>query len=354
MRTHLERFMHVLTALRAEAVRLSGHDHEPDECKTLLKDAGGLLETFLKEHVYGANAPGGLFLLINGLGEVGVSQVDREKLHFLRTRYNRAKHESAYAAPVDDAITALGDAVDIVASWRGQALGTSEDIAAPSYRRRVWLAGWDHFAHGDGEIQIIAPVDPDDTDFPPLLDLIYLKGLAWPGVLDPLDADVLEAGGLIPQRFLDRWENDGDFAGARVFEGEYRELLRVLAGDELRLDLIDFLKRENNRSAMRSATAFAAIDAARAGLSEGSQEDRVRAVMTIAAGDYGVPATAEVALRCASEHLVLIDAVDERNRRTLTGPRFVSHARLDRERRMAVASAPTALISMNHELLLVT
>ncbi|MCB2199031.1 hypothetical protein KQI63_06470 [bacterium] len=352
MSTNLERLQNRISFLRDEAIYLSGRDHDPSDFAALLKNAGGMLETFLKAHIHPTGRNWNFERLIDELASMGISAQGISSLHLLRRRYNAAKHDPAYDAGMDEVIEALDGAVSALSEMLGRSIGSSEHDAVSAYRRRVWLASWDHFVHGDGEVHVILPVAENDCDFPFSIDVIYLKGLAWPDVLLPLGDSIHPAQGLIPQKFLDMWEKEEDFAGARVFDGVYKDLLRALVGAELRLDLLPFLKRENDPMAMLTAIAFASVDALSEHGAFSSIEEMKNEVLAYGARDYAAPRTSPLAIKAAERFCSLLDEVPSATQSEISGPRFVSAHRFEQALAQAVAHDDGAAITDELELVL--
>lgn len=337
MATNLQALQQRIRFLEQEAVYLSGRDHEPSDFADLLTNAGTWLERFLKAHIHPRGHNWKFVRLINELASIGVAAPAVASLHLVRRRYNSAKHDPAYEPSIDDVTGALGGLLVVLHGLAGRAFGTSEQEVAPAYRRRVWLASWDHYVHGDGEVHVMLPVGESDCDLPPSIDTIYLKGLAWPDVLKPLGASVRPAQGVVPQRFLDAWEREGDFAGARVFEGAYRDLLRVLAGAELGLDLLPFLKRENDRMAMLIAVAFASVDTVRSQGPFDSIKHMSDEIKAHAAREYAAPRASPLVVQAVARFSVLLNAVPPERFPQVAGPRFLPHAKFNQAVRTAVA-----------------
>jgi hypothetical protein len=352
VRSHLQRILDTLTTLRSEATRLAGRDHEPSECASLLKDGGGSIETFLKAAAYPSKKKGTFEKLIDDLPTIGAPAVGLPALHLLRQRYNSAKHEHTFAPTTREVIDALDGAIVTLAGWRGLGIGATETPAPVLYRRTLWLASWDHYVHGDGEVQVFLPVLEEETDFPTAIDIIYLKGLAWPGVLDPLGADIAPAQDRIPKKFIDMWESDGDCAGARAFEGEYRDLLRALAQAELCLDLIPFLKREADASSMRTAVAFAAVDVARGWNGDATKKELIEAIQHVAAVDYAAPRAAPLPRKFADSFAALLSNLPPNELGSLTGPRFVTVRKFDELAHSARSQGDGVQISAGFEFVL--
>jgi hypothetical protein len=200
-------------------------------------------------------------------------------------------------------------------------------------------------------VHIIAPVDESESSAP-TIDLIYVEGLAYPGALTPLGNSIREPEGLIPGKFLAEWAGEGDFAGARVFDGEYRDLLRALVGKELRLDLISFLKRESSPSSMRTAAAFAAVDVVRDPSSPSDEEGLITAILMRGVTDYAAPDTAQLSREFAAKFGRLLLRVPQADRHRITGPRYLAPSAVSQLKRNAIAESEVALVNTAHELVI--
>lgn len=323
MNTNLEKLICEFRSLHAEAIRIAGKDHEDSDLNALLKVAGGALEVFLKGHVH-VGRKWVLARLISDLDIFGIGANEIQVLDKLRDDYNSAKHDPCFSVTASGVAKTIGDALDVLGSWRGKKIGTTEALATSKYKRTLWLAGWDHYVHGDGEVHIMAPSIEGDRVRPPSIDLIYLKGLAWPTVLDSLGAAVLRPEGLIPEKYLSEWAAEGDFAGARVYQGDFRELIKVLSSEELNLDLIPFLKRENDPNAMFNAVALAFVDVLPGLLTELDVGQHPEIILRQAALEYATPPGSRLARRFADGFSGFWLKVPSDLRRPLSGPRFVS------------------------------
>lgn len=330
---------------------MAGHDHEVADLTAPLKEAGGTVETFLKDCVFPGSTRN-FYELNEDLAGLGIALTDRSALHALRRAYNAAKHDPCYAPSARDVIKVFDDAIATFVSWRGIGISSCDLPAPPVYRRTIWIVGWDHYAHGDIEVHIFAPVEDGNLDFPLGIDTIYLKGLVFPNILSRLGTAVRAGKGLIPQRFIDLWEGEGDCAGSFVFDGAYRDLLRELARSELRLDLADHLKRENNPLAMRTAAAFAAVDAARTTGAPAGADALREAVLACAAMDYAAPLTSSLLRRYAHDFSTLIAKLPLADRQQITGPRFVPGGKFRRLQATAAFVGESALVRPGPELVL--
>jgi hypothetical protein len=199
-------------------------------------------------------------------------------------------------------------------------------------------------------VQVFLPADETEW-LPNSIDTIYLRGLAWPSVLAPLGAAVRAASGVIPDKFIQQWEADGDCAGARVFDGDYRDLIRTLVGAELVLDLVDFLKREADYNSMRTALAFAAVDVAGTGLL-GDGDVLTEEILHIAATEYAAPRAARLPRALAPRFAKLLTAVPEKDRSSLSGPRFVTGTKFRQLQAGALATDGDLMIASGPELVI--
>lgn len=353
MATNLDYMIAGMIAFRRRAVELSGEDHLSEDSAAILKDVGGRLETFFKEHIVpilGSRV--GFAQLIEALSGFGISVGDIAALHALRLDYNLAKHEPKFMLKAEVVCKHTDKAIKILNEFRGRGIATSEaQRVVPQYSRTIWLASWDHYIHGDGEINVFAPVD-ETEDEPPLIDLIYVNGLAWPGLLVPLGATVQSAEGSIPKKFIDAWTIGEDFAGARVFRGAYRDLLKVFSQYELRLGILSFLKREQQDVSMRTAIAFSVVDAAAKGFKVPEEVDGIIAAsMVISAADYAAPQEAVLARKYSDAMAQLLKALPEGVYvPILRGPRFVGEIGFDALKVQAMALQNDVMITGDFEL----
>ena len=308
---------------------LAKEPYEPSDVRDVLSTLGAQTELFLKSVVFPAKNPRNtLEWFIDELGTVGVPQSLRDNLHELRRKYNTAKHDPTSVIPIVTANQIVRDARDSISHVVSNHLGSVDAVSSPHLHRVYWIAAWDHYVHGDTEVHVILPIDSEHWLGPPTLDIVYINGLAWGSVKDDLDAlgDVHDGRGIIPDIQYDRFNADSDFAGALVFEGDYRDLITTLASKELRQDLIPGLNRHEDSSAMINAFLLAAVDIASAC---GPDESLVDDIKQQAIRVYAVPNEFRHAEHLAEGMAEMIRNVATAERGNLTGPSWVGKDRFD-------------------------
>src|SRR5579884_1598352 len=157
MATQLDDVVARLRNLHRAAVFLIGHDHERDEVTALVREAGALVERFLKAHVLPSAVRGELDAAIGGLKALGVPAHERKRLERLRVLYNNAKHDPTFHAAPQEATALLLDLEHLFAGWVGRHVGRSEEHAQPRFMREVWVAAWDYFTQGDTQVMTFLP-----------------------------------------------------------------------------------------------------------------------------------------------------------------------------------------------------
>lgn len=266
--------------------------------------------------------------LIDGLEVLGVAAPHREALHALRIAYNEAKHNPMYEAPIQPVIDILINTKAGVGEIARLRLGDSDQPANAVTRRLLWFAAWDHYVGGDTEVSIFSPCSLD-IDFPPDIELIYLKMEDW----DTVKSELAAAGklclgrGCLPAKFFEFWSKEGDFLDAGSFEGDLRDMIAVFVRHERVEDIFPFLKREAQPYSMLAAALFAATDIARLRSLPRDPEQTVEAIVHAARTHYAAPATSKLLQKYAKTISLLIGKCSEEVRAHLAGPLWVGPKR---------------------------
>jgi hypothetical protein len=170
----------------------------------------------------------------------------------LRLAYNAAKHDPNTSVKLLDSIEVIRSAHETAQEivWRGIGLCTSR--VKPNADRVFWIAAWDHYIGGDTEVHVILPGESEHWLRPPMFDVVYINLAEWDQIKSKLSiVGVLKDGkGLIPYPQYVSFQSDGDFLQAMVFEGDYRQLISVLAQHEKRQELIPGLNRHDTGQSM--------------------------------------------------------------------------------------------------------
>jgi hypothetical protein len=260
--TYVDAITLTIGELRALAHR---HYEKQDVCDLLVRE-GARLEIFVKTTWFptlSANST-----LNHLIGQLPISaSTDAAVLHEFRKAYNAAKHDPVNTPALLELDSLLQRLRDAVARVNAIGLGITNTVTSASSKRVFWLAAWDHYIGGDTEIHFMFPGDTQHWLGPPEFDMIYIDALRWDAAKTALgQVGLLRDGrGIIPQRFLEAWEKEGDFLAALVFEGEYRDLLTAVGQFELRQELIVGLNRGDNASQSWVGALLACVDTASSG-----------------------------------------------------------------------------------------
>jgi hypothetical protein len=353
MRTQIEVQAEKTEQLRREAIELSGRDHTSDEMAGLMRDAGSQIELFLKDAIYaGTRNRDSSYDLIEGLRTQGIPAKVVDDLHAVRREYNEAKHDPAYPAPPNQVIERIGLASNSLAALQQHGIGNINAPSRETYRRTFWIGAWDHYIGGDTEIYVALPTTAEMRPRP--FDMIYIDGVAWDNVVAQLQAvgDLRLGRGTIPDSAYDFWSNEGDFLEAGSYQGNYREMIAILAANERRHDdLLPFLKRENDEQAVRNALLLAVVDVAEQYIPEDEQA-LAELISTTAAERYAIPRYAPQVKVWALILARLLLSVPEAARAGISGPLWVTPGSFAASREGRIAEMDGILVAADGRVLL--
>lgn len=291
MYTNGDEIVRCLEVSISDLTKLSYRIYSPADIIGIMSSIGAKLELYFKAVLFPRESPKRNFeYFINSLSGQ-VNQTDLDTLHDLRRNYNSAKHDPAYDIGLLEAQQKLNSVKDVLIRIAPLSLGLTNQPHSSSTKRVYWLAAWDHYIGGDTEIHVMVPSISEHFMGPPSLDMIYIDGLKW----DEAKAALAAAGrldnweGYIPKSYVSAWEGDESFLSAKIFEGEYRDLITSLGQFEKRLDLIYGLNRADSEQNVfiASLMAIADISASRA-----EQSDLEAEIIQQVTSTYFLPETA--------------------------------------------------------------
>jgi hypothetical protein len=347
MATYSEQLLADLQEARTKLAELFSRDYLPHEVTEIVGHIGPKVELFLKASVFPSkSARNTLESFINELLNHGIPQEDVDVLHNLRRTYNGAKHDPSLILNLLDVTKLLDQVIKVINKVASLNLGISNTLLRREHKRVFWVAVWDHFIHGDSEVQSYIPSMSADTVHPPLLDLIYIDIQAW----DDVNKELGSAGKFIsgkdfmPAEVYKSFTEDWDSLGAFIFEGHYRSLITVLASHELRQeDLLPFLQRHNNPNFMLQAFILATGDVApttdRLEVEEVSEQIQDQAVAV-----YAVPEEFQEKLKYATGMASMLSKIDRSRWTEISGPTWVTGTQFDEYREGALAIHETHYI----------
>jgi hypothetical protein len=187
----------------------------------------------------------------------------------------------------------------------------------------LYVAFWDHYTGGETEVAIMLP--SDHWLHVSSVDLFSMDFRSW---------DALKPRLLAHPRFRmgkehfapEVWQGfieEGDFLNAGVWEGDYGELVRILADYEDRdkaNSVLPFLARHNNNISVGTALTLAAVDIARSATAAMDAASLAQAIIARADAEYAMQATAACVPKAAEQIATLIASLRFARWPYLAGP----------------------------------
>lgn len=248
---------------------LSHQAFDADDVATIFQPVASSVELFLRSTAFPLSSRHDSFQkLINDLSSVGLSTTAIGLLHEFRNHYNKIKHEPGFTPSLVESKAILKGAHEALVSLVKLAPGRTNLPEDRAFVHQLQVALWDHFTSGDTEVSISLP--SDHWTGASTLDVLYIRGQDW----DALKADLLSdcRFHLGPDYFAPEvWDflrREGDFLNAGIWEGSYRDLVRIIAKYEWReinSQLLPGLARENSVVSVGTALVMAGVDVAAAG-----------------------------------------------------------------------------------------
>lgn len=282
-------FSEALSAL--DKLRLE--HYEDTAVRSIVERLGSRLERFFKTAVFpGTTAADTFDTLINRLKSHGIHKSVRAQLHALRDLYNDAKHDPVAAIRLKRAVDTIAAARTAVEALVSMGVGAT---AAPVERvisRLLWVSAYDVYISGVTEVYVSLPL-PENL-FATHLDHIWIDGLAWDSMkAELLDTECFHYG----QEHFDpvvyaRFSEEQDFLNAGIWDGDYRQLIRIISKYEDRPTadrLVPHLRRDHMPIAVLSAIALAGVDVASAATAILSREELKAKILKHADEVYAMP-----------------------------------------------------------------
>jgi len=324
MTTYGEKFVAEIETAINSLERLIHIDYEEYQIRDYISSIGIKIEIFLKAVTFPNKNPRDNFhSFINELSSYGIEQNAIDKLHAFRRLYNNAKHAPNATITLLHSIEISKNTLEAIRQIVRNNIGMSGRQSSPNINRVYWIAAWDHYIGGDTEVHIILPGESKHWLGPPTFDIIYIRMEAWDTVKSELsNVGALKDGkNLIPKNLYDSFSAEGDFLAALVFEGDYRNLITVLAQYEKRQELLSGLNRHDSRQSMMLAYLLAAADV----IGTVSNIDELKVAMIDRAHEvYAVPNDYNYSELIADNFVKLFCQLDYKDWQDITGPVWVS------------------------------
>jgi hypothetical protein len=271
----------------------------------IIDPLGSRLETFLRMAALPmASRKDKLFQLINALSTQGLDQTSVDQLHALRDLYNESKHDPATPLLLARAV----DVVDKAAVALGALCALGIGIVGAPFGRELnyslWVGFWDHFTGGMTDIAVMLP--GDHWTHVSTVDVFQMDIAQWDGLKPILQAHPRFRLG--KQHFQPHvWESmreEGDFLDAGVWDGEYSELIRLLApfhNADIEKRLLPGLARVDNAVSVGTALIMAAVDVARAASTALHKTALQSAIIARSMDEYAIASDEPHVRTCAAQ-----------------------------------------------------
>lgn len=297
--------------------------YSADDIRRVVEDAGSRTERFFKAAVFpdlDARAP--FDTAINRLKSIGINREVRDGIHALRELYNAAKHDPSTQIRLkvaNDVLSAARKALEAIIR-----LGPGQ-VRAPvsaAVSRLLWVSGYDNYTGGSTSVYVSLPL-PRDI-FATHIDVFWLHFRSW----EPLLFDLVASGNFFYGR--DHFENDvyarfneDDFINAGIWDGDYRQLITILARHEhrpLKDEVLPNLRRDHLGVSVLSAIALAATDVTTSSDCPLEESELTRAILERADVAYAMPDERPWVRRTAEALATMITQVPVAQWKTIEGP----------------------------------
>lgn len=339
--TRGDEFIEAIEEALAALMRLGHGPYARQDVARILDPLGSRLETFLRTTVLPRSSRRATLKdLIAELEPSGLSPPQANDLDCLRLLYNKSKHKPSEHLPLGESIEVVRRAAAAVSGLVVLDLGT---IRVP-YEREVnyhlYVGFWDHFTAGETEVAVSLP--SDHWTHVALVDTFNLDIRSWDRLRPMLSSHPQFRMG--KENFSpDVWksfEAEGDFLDAGVWDGDYGELIRLLAPFDDRnigAQLIPGLSRAHNSTSVATALIVAAVDVVRAVMSPLAPDELARAIRARADDEYAMPMSSRGGQPMAEQIATLIHTVPFARWRHLVGPVL---ARVERDAPPSLPAGP--------------
>jgi hypothetical protein len=320
--TRGEEILAVIDSAEQSLVALESIHYTSEDVRRIVQELGSRVERFFKSAVFPGVDPGMDFAgVINRLKAHGGHPKERRaKFHALRDLYNDGKHDPSIALKQRQALLVVHDLrvamAELITTNPGQ-VGTP---ASEAVSRVLWLTGHDCYTMGATEVYVSLPL-PDDL-WATHQDHFWLDWQSWDLLKDELKATGSFYYGKehfrddVYQRF-----NEDDFIGAGIWDGDYRQLIQIIARHEKReLNEQALFPRDEMYIAVLSGLTLAAIDMAAQRQDFATATDLSAAIIVQADKVYAVPNKRPSVQRTAEALAEMIFKLPREHWRTLSGP----------------------------------
>ncbi|ANF37967.1 hypothetical protein IM717_00750 [Bacillus velezensis] len=338
MRYKIDIVIDTVSQVYNEVLQTLATHHTIRDLLNYIEDVGSVLEGFLKESIYKSEKNReNFFSLINGLSKFGLSEDLKTSLHELRKLYNNAKHSPTYKTSTDKILEILKETISCLKEIKEKNLGF--DPIVNTYRRTVWIAGWDHYTTGDTEVHIMIPYDGDR--YIPSIDYFNITWSGWDEIINKFVSteELLMGKEYFPRKVYSDLESERDFVDAGVFKGDYKTLVLELSkyvDEKNEKSLLPFFQRGNNPRAMFYGVIYAVCEAINEkGFRRNNIEEFRKSVQLLASYKYACPRNSEIVQKYIISVADFLMGLNDEHTKRIEGPLFFTQRRFEMQKNAA-------------------
>ena len=262
------------------------------DLSSLIEPFSSRLETYLRTFVLpDSRRADRLVALIDNLHILGMPQHDIDGLHELRQLYNKSKHKPHEEMTMVECLFAMRGVKKALMFLANKGIPALDAPAQVDHQYHIWVGFWDDYSGGETNVQLMLP--SDHSLLVELISNFHFPILAWDEVKPLLISHPKFSLGreFFEENVWDSLSKEGDFLNAGIWEGDYRELLELLApfnDKKLEDAVFQNLARSNSMMSVGLAVICAAIDISRSGLVFTDVEGLISAILSRSETEYAI------------------------------------------------------------------
>lgn len=285
--------------------KLAFGPHARHDISAVIDPLGSRLETFLRTAALPlASRRQRLIDLIRDLAAHGVDQGTLDQLDALRNLYNDSKHKPQVSlllrrvtSTVEQVASAIKTLCDLNVGITGSPFGRELNYS-------LWVGFWDHYTGGMTEAAIMLP--GDHWTRVSTVDTFQINIRDWEALKPILQAHTRFRLGKehFQPEVWQSMQEDGDFLNAGVWDGEYSEIVRLLApfhDTQIESSVITGTRRIDSAISVGAAVIMAAIDIAHAANQLPNESNLRQSIMRRAEDEYAITSGSSAVQGCVAQ-----------------------------------------------------
>ncbi|MDR6661288.1 hypothetical protein J2W51_003874 [Tardiphaga robiniae] len=320
--------MIVAAATSLETLRkLAFGPYARHEISAVIDPLGSRLETFLRTVVLPTSRrKDRLVDMIADLAAHGLDQPTRDGLDGLRELYNDSKHKPQIPLLLARATSVTEGVLSAIADICTSGIGVTGAPLGRELNYSLWVGFWDYYTGGMTEAAVMLP--GDHWTHVSTVDTIQMRISDWDTLKPALQTHPRFRLGEphFEPKVWKSMRDEGDFLNAGVWDGEYAELLRLLApfhNADVENSVIPGTRRRDSVFSVSTAVIMAAVDVARAAGHLPTENQLQEEITRRAADEYAMTSDSPYVARCAAQLATCLLGVPYEHWSLIAGPVIV-------------------------------